>query len=201
MLSIQQNLRVIRYQKGLLILMKASRLKSQILDLFLLMMKVLICFTVLACYTTLHGSKMASKKHQGFSTSTGGIKVYEIKSDGEMIIMLYHKGFKYYVKKLFFRGVIQGRLFTKSKQEILNKFTEEFGDSPTTLVYSRLEAAALLGDMFDIVEEKVFRFDDNINLPMLGKVYPLRSLLPKYLYNKLERNFGWNLMIRAKKKC
>lgn len=123
-----------------------------------------------------------------------------LKSDGEMIIMLYHKGFKYYFKKLFFRGVLQGRFFTKNKQEILNKFTEEFGDSPTTLVYSRREAAALLDNMFDIVETKVFRFDDNINLPLLGKVYPLRSLLPKYLYNRLERNFGWNLMIRAKKK-
>lgn len=105
------------------------------------------------------------------------------------------------IKKLFFRGVLQGKFFTKNKQEILNKFTEEFGDSPTTLVYSRREAAALLGDMFDIVEAKVFRFDDNINLPFLDKVYPLRSLLPKYFYSKLERNFGWNLMIRAKKKC
>lgn len=80
-----------------------------------------------------------------------------LKSDGEMIIMHYHKGFKYYIKKLFFRGVLQGRFFTKNKQEILNKFTEEFGDSPTTLVYSRRDAAELLGNMFDIVETKVFR--------------------------------------------
>lgn len=122
-----------------------------------------------------------------------------LKSDGEMIIMLYHKGFKYYIKKLFFRGILQGRFFTKNKQEILNKFTEEFGDSPTTLVYSRRDAEELLGNMFDIIETKVYRFDDNINLPLLGKFYPLRSLLPKYLYNKLERRFGWNLMIRAKK--
>lgn len=132
--------------------------------------------------------------------SKNGIKeaYRDLKSDGEMIIMLYHKGFKYYTKKLF-SDILQGRFFTKNKQEILNKFTEEFGDTPTTLVYLRRDVAELLGNMFDIVETKVFRFNDNINLPLLGKFFPLRSLLPKYLYNKLERSFGWNLMIRARK--
>lgn len=123
-----------------------------------------------------------------------------LKPGGELIIMLYHKGFKYYIKKLFFRGIIQGGFIRKSKQELLNKYTEEFGESPTTLVFSKGEAINLIDDMFDVVDTKVFRLDDNINLPIFGKIYFFRALLPKFIYKKLGQLFGWNLMIRAKKK-
>jgi ubiquinone/menaquinone biosynthesis C-methylase UbiE len=120
-----------------------------------------------------------------------------LKPNGELIIMLYHKGFKYYLKKLFFRGVLQGQFLFKNKQEIINKHTEEFGESPTTLVYSRSEAIELVDAYFDVLETKVLRLDDNINIPFVGKVYPLRFLLPKKLYKWLESRFGWNLLIRA----
>jgi len=123
-----------------------------------------------------------------------------LKPKGEIIIMLYHKGFKYYIKKLLFRGWLQGQFFFKNKQEIINKHTEEFGGSPTTLVYSKSEAIELVDPYFEVVQTKVLRLDDNINIPFFGKVYILRYLLPKKWYKWLESRFGWNLLIRAKKR-
>ena len=121
-----------------------------------------------------------------------------LKPNGELIIMLYHKGFKYYVKKLFFRGVLQGKLLLKKKQEIINSHTEEFGGSPTTLVYSRSEAIELVDAYFDVIQTKILRLDDNIKIPFVGTFYPLRFLLPKKWYKWLESRFGWNLLIRAR---
>ena len=123
-----------------------------------------------------------------------------LKQNGKLIIMLYHKGFKYYVKKLFFRGVLQGQFLFKNKQKIINQYTEEFGESPTTLVFSRTEAKKLVEAHFEVLRMKVLRLDDNINIPFVGKAYPLRFLLPKKCYKWLESKFGWNLLILAKKK-
>jgi 2-polyprenyl-3-methyl-5-hydroxy-6-metoxy-1,4-benzoquinol methylase len=124
----------------------------------------------------------------------------KLKPDGELIIMLYHKGFKYYIKKLFFRGILQGKFLNYSKQEILNLHTEEFGESPTTLVFSRKEAKTLLDPYFDIIKMRGYRLDDNLTLPMLGKVFPIRTLTSNNAYNYLSDKFGWNLMIHARLK-
>ena len=86
-----------------------------------------------------------------------------LKPNGHLIIMLYHKGFKYYIKKIFFRGIIQGKLFKKNIKEIINTYTEEFGGSPTTLVFSRNEAKILLKEHFIIEDFRVYKLGDNIS--------------------------------------
>ena len=83
-------------------------------------------------------------------------------------------------------------------QRALLDHTEEFGESPTTLVYSRSEAIELVDAYFDVIQTKILRLDDNIKIPFVGTFYPLRFLLPKKWYKWLESRFGWNLLIRAR---
>tara|TARA_A100001388_G_scaffold182021_1_gene136363 strand:- start:34458 stop:35288 length:831 start_codon:yes stop_codon:yes gene_type:complete len=123
-----------------------------------------------------------------------------LKKNGHLIIMLYHKGFKYYVKKIFFRGIIQGKFVKNNIKEVINNYTEEFGGSPTTLVFSRKEAEELLKENFYIKKVKVFKLGDNIKLPFFGEVHLLRLILPRFLYNFITNQIGWNLMIQAVKK-
>ena len=123
-----------------------------------------------------------------------------LKPKGHLIIMLYHKGFKYYIKKIFFRGIIQGKLFKKNIQEIIDTYTEEFGGSPTTLVFSKNEAKELLKEHFIIEDLRVFKLGDNIKIPFLGEFHILRFILPNFLYKFISNKVGWNLMIKAIKK-
>jgi len=122
-----------------------------------------------------------------------------LKPGGKVIIMLYHKGFKYYVRKLFWSGIVKGQYFKHSTQQIINKNTEEFGESPTTYVYNRNEATELFSPQFEEIEIDVYRFDDYLKLPFDIKWYVFRSILPHSWYRYLEKKFGWNLILKARK--
>ncbi len=123
-----------------------------------------------------------------------------LKPNGDLIIMLYHKGFKYYIKKLFFRGIMQGKFSSQNTSQIINSYTEEFGSSPTTLVFSKNEAKELLKDNFIIKKIKVFKLGDNIKLPFIGEIHIFKKILPTFLYDYITNKIGWNLMIKAIKK-
>ena len=58
----------------------------------------------------------------------------------------------------------------------------------------------LLKENFYIQKLKVFKLGDNIKLPFFGEVYLLRLILPRFLYNFITNQIGWNLMIKAIKK-
>jgi ubiquinone/menaquinone biosynthesis C-methylase UbiE len=122
-----------------------------------------------------------------------------LKPDGKVIVMLYHKGFKYYIRKLFWSGIIKGQFLKYTTQQIINKNTEEFGDSPTTFVYNRKEAQELFSSKFKEAEIDVYRFDDYLKLPFNIKWYVFRSILPHSWYRVIEKKMGWNLILKAKK--
>jgi SAM-dependent methyltransferase len=118
-----------------------------------------------------------------------------LKPGGKAIIMLYHKGFKYYVRKLFFEGVLKGKYLKHSTQEIINKKTEEFGDSPCTLVVNRKEARQLFKNYSRIESMTGHRIDDYL---ILGKKWVSPTyMLPRPLRNVIEDRYGWNLVIKA----
>ncbi len=117
-----------------------------------------------------------------------------LKPGGKAIVMLYHKGFKYYVRKLFFEGVVKMKYLRHTTQEIINKKTEEFGDSPCTLVVNRKEASELFG-RYSEVQMSGYRIDDY--LPLGRRWWSPTLSLPAPLSQRIEDRWGWNLVIKA----
>ena len=117
-----------------------------------------------------------------------------LKPGGKAIIMLYHKGFKYYIRKLFFEGVIKLKYFKYDSQEIINKVTEDFGDSPCTLVVSRNQVNDLFSN-YSSVSSTGHRIDDYLKFGSF--FFSPTYCLPSFLSRKIEDKFGWNLLIKA----
>lgn len=138
--------------------------------------------------------------HHSYWIEEGIKEAYRLlKNDGEIIIMIYHKGFKYYVKKVLFKWILNLQFMTLSLQDSINKNTEEFHNSPCTLVFSKMEAIRLLEkNHFKISRLRTYRLDDNITL-FGRKFFVLKFILPNTVYLFLEKYCGWNLLIRAKK--
>ena len=136
--------------------------------------------------------------HHSAETQQGIDEIFRVlKPGGRIIVMLYHKGFKYYVRKLFLYGVLKGELLRSSVQEIINRHSEDFGESPLTKVYTRREARRMF-ERFDDLSLKSYRLDDY--LPFRGRhISPSRIFLPAAAYRALENLLGWNLVIKGNK--
>jgi SAM-dependent methyltransferase len=136
--------------------------------------------------------------HHSRETQEGIDEIFRVlKPGGRAIVMVYHKGFKYYVRKLFLYGIVRGELFRNNPQEIVNRHSEEFGESPLTRVFSRSDARAMFGRYVDL-SLQCYRLDDYV--PIRGKPISLsRLLLPRMAYRVLENLMGWNLVIKGTK--
>jgi 2-polyprenyl-3-methyl-5-hydroxy-6-metoxy-1,4-benzoquinol methylase len=147
------------------------------------------CFDVVYSFGVLHHSK---------ETDQGIAEIHRVlKPGGQLIVMLYHKGFKYYVRKLFLYGVLRAEFLRLSPQEVVNRHSEDFGGSPLTKVYSRGQARKLFA-AFEQLALDCYRLDDYI--PFRGHRFSLaRSILPSRLYRAMENTAGWNLIIRGSK--
>ena len=120
-----------------------------------------------------------------------------LKPGGQLIVMLYHKGFKYYVRKLFLYGVLRAEFLRLSPQEVVNRHSEDFGGSPLTKVYSRGQARKMLAQ-FEQLSLNCYRLDDYILVK--GRPFSIsRTLLPSAIYRFIENAAGWNLIIRGVK--
>jgi len=136
--------------------------------------------------------------HHSEETQQGIDEIYRVlKPGGKAIILIYHKGFKYYIRKLFLHGIIRGEYFKYSTQEIINHHTEEYCSSPLTKVYSKKEAAVLFKKFCNLSFD-CYRLDDYFYLNN-KRVSLAKFLLPKILYRKIEKKMGWNLIIKAQK--
>jgi SAM-dependent methyltransferase len=115
--------------------------------------------------------------HHSAETKQGIAEIHRVlKPDGQLMVMLYHKGFKYYVRKLFLYGVLKGELLTSSPQQIVTRHSEDFGNSPLTKVYSRGQTRNLFAP-FQHVSLDCYRLDDYI--PVRGRPFSVsRNILP-----------------------
>jgi SAM-dependent methyltransferase len=120
-----------------------------------------------------------------------------LKPGGKAIIMLYHKGFRYYLKIHFYYGVLHGEYLKYGIKDLVNQRTEEFFHSPITRVYTREGAKALFGRFARILSSNAFRIDDNIWV--FGKFFQLSDYLPRFLRRAIEQRIGWNVVIKAQK--
>ncbi len=117
-----------------------------------------------------------------------------LKPGGKAIIMLYHKGFKYYIRKLFFEGFIKLKYLKYNTQEIINKVTEDFGNSPCTLVVNRKEVNELFSN-YSSISSTGHRIDDYLKFGSF--FFSPTYCLPGFLSEKIEDKFGWNIVIKA----
>ena len=123
-------------------------------------------------------------------------EVYRVlKPNGKAIIMLYHKGFRYYFKIHLFYGLLKGEYLKYGTKDLVNKRTEEFFYSPITRVYSRKEAKALFKSFSLIESADSYRIDDNIYI--FGNFFQLSNYLPKSIRRFLEQRIGWNILIKT----
>jgi SAM-dependent methyltransferase len=136
--------------------------------------------------------------HHSEETQEGVNEIFRVlKPGGRAIVMLYHKGFKYYVRKLFLYGVLGREFLRYSAQEIVNRHSEAFGSSPLTKVYSRRDAAWLF-DAFKDISLSCYRLDDYLKFGG-RKVSPAQMFLPDRVYRWVEERLGWNLIIKTRK--
>ena len=67
-------------------------------------------------------------------------EIYRVlKPGGKAIIMLYSKTWQHYLIRVLYAGIIGRELFRMSMQELINKYSEAYGFSPLTKLYSRKE--------------------------------------------------------------
>jgi len=136
--------------------------------------------------------------HHSKETQQGINEIYRVlKPGGRFIIMLYHKGFKYYFMKLFFHGVLRGEILKYSSQQIVSRHSENFGNCPLTKVYNRKEAKKMFS-RFKQLEMECFRLDDHFRIN--GKIFSItKFLLPWKIYRIVENKLGWNMLIKGYK--
>ena len=136
--------------------------------------------------------------HHSDQTQEGVDEIFRVlKPGGRAIVMLYHKGFKYYVRKLFLYGVLKGEFLTSNAQQIVSRHSEDFGNAPLTKAFSRRQARLMFRE-FEAATLECFRLDDD--LKFLGKrLSPGRVVLPYPLFRRVENRLGWNLIIKARK--
>lgn len=129
--------------------------------------------------------------------TVGAIReVYRVlRPGGTAKVMLYHKtSLNYWGEMILHRGVVGGELLRgRSPEDIMSRWVEysEHGGRPLVKVYTRQQARDLFKDFREIKidTEQMLRSE----LPIFG------SFVPESLFKALKTNFGWNLIITARK--
>jgi len=118
-----------------------------------------------------------------------------LRPGGKAIIMLYHKGFRYYLKIHFYYGILKAEYLKYGIKDLVNQRTEEFFHSPVTRVYSRKNALKLFNSFSSIESKDAYRIDDNIWI--FGKFFQISDYFPRVVRRALEQRVGWNILIKA----
>lgn len=118
-----------------------------------------------------------------------------LKPDGTAKVMIYHKNsLNYWGELMLHRGVLRGDLLRgRSPEEIMSSWVEysEHGGRPLVKAYTREQTLELFKNFSEIKidVEQLLRSE----VPLLG------NLLPEKVFKYFQTNFGWNLIITAKK--
>jgi len=121
-----------------------------------------------------------------------------LKPGGKIIAMFYSRGWKHYIKRMFWHGIVKGDLFRMSVQECVNKNTEVYGNSPLTYMISRKGIKNIFRH-FEQISIKRYRLGEYFEYPPYNTwmfPYPIRLLSKKL---KLERLLGENYIVKAVK--
>ena len=118
-----------------------------------------------------------------------------LKPGGTAKVMIYHKNsLNYWGELMLHRGVLRGDLLRgRSPEEIMSSWVEysEHGGRPLVKAYTREQTVELFKNFREIKidVEQLLRSE----IPLLG------NLLPEKVFKYFQTNFGWNLIITAKK--
>jgi ubiquinone/menaquinone biosynthesis C-methylase UbiE len=119
-----------------------------------------------------------------------------LKPNGKAIIMLYANGWKHYIIRILYHGIIRGELLRMDKQEVINKNSEVEGNSPLTKVYSKRQIYRLFKN-WKIKELKRYRMGGFFDYPHYGmKMIPKPIRWMARIF-KLEKVFGENWLIKV----
>lgn len=115
-----------------------------------------------------------------------------LKPDGKAIIMLYAKGWKHYLVKILYHGILHRELSKMTKQEFINKYSETDGDSPLSKVYSKSEVEDLFTGWNSVSIRR-----HKVGIYKWGAPYTtiLTELINRIF--KIERVIGENWLIKA----
>lgn len=118
-----------------------------------------------------------------------------LKPGGIAKVMVYHKNsINYWGEMMLHRGLLRGELIRgHSPEDIMSRWVEysEHGGRPLVKAYSRQHARTLFSKFREVkidVEQLLRR-----ELPLLGHI------IPESLFGSLRTNFGWNLIVTARK--
>jgi ubiquinone/menaquinone biosynthesis C-methylase UbiE len=117
-----------------------------------------------------------------------------LRPGGRAIVMLYYRRSLYYWGSLVLKhGLLGGELFKASMAEVMSRHVE-YSDTegrPLVKAYSRREARRMFREFR--------KCDMQVNQLTRRDLRPFGHLLPETLFQRLARNFGWNLLITATK--
>jgi SAM-dependent methyltransferase len=110
-------------------------------------------------------------------------------------VMLYHRNsWNFWFEILGHRGLLRGQLLRGlSAEEIMRRYIEvnEGGGRPLVKVYSRRQARQLFS-MFREVKIQIEQLTRR-------EFYFVGRLIPERIFRRLQRSFGWNVIISARK--
>ncbi len=118
-----------------------------------------------------------------------------LKAGGTAKVMIYHKNsLNYWGELMLHRGVLRGDLLRgRSPEEIMSTWVEysAHGGRPLVKAYTREQTVELFKNFREIKIDVAQLLRSEI--PLLG------NLLPEKVFKYFQTNFGWNLIITAKK--
>ena len=126
-----------------------------------------------------------------------------LKKEGELRIMLYHTNSMYnWINVIFRYGILQGKLFTMSIQELHNRYTDGKKDdgAPLSKYYSRKEIKNTLFPNLNITHQITYEQKAVISR-FSPKKYrrKVERLIPDSLYTFIWSYFGFLIFTVAKK--
>ena len=121
-----------------------------------------------------------------------------LKPHGKAIIMLYARGWKHYIKRVFINGLLRGQLLKYQYSELVNRTTEVHGNSPLTYVLTKRQVFDVFR-CFEQIEITQHRLGEYFDYAPYGtRKFP--SFVKNSLYILGAENFmGENYIIKARR--
>lgn len=121
-----------------------------------------------------------------------------LKDGGKTIVMLYARGWKHYIKRIFIHGILMGKLFRYGHDRLVNLQTEVHGSSPLTRVHTKKSVERLFhpfGDV-DVTRHRLGEYFDYAPYKTRKVPQPMKNVMDLLA---MERLLGENFVVKATK--